>query len=86
MEDIRSEFDAGVFEPSMQHYERYARARELPKKARQWFDSKTSIHVHFYSNDNMAQLLDHAVGERWYSAYALRHSRNAKDFHVILRK
>jgi predicted SAM-dependent methyltransferase len=86
MHEIRTEYEAGVFEPSMRHYEKYARARSSPGKAQAWLDDKVSVHMHYYSNENMTELLECAVSEGWYSRFALLHSRNAKDFHVILTK
>lgn len=86
IDELRSEFEAGSFEPSLRHYERFARSRGTPGKAKALLDSKTSVHVHFYSNDNMAELLDYAVGQNWFSEYSIVHSRNAKDFHVIAAK
>jgi hypothetical protein len=45
-----------------------------------------AVHMHYYSNENMSQLLDIAVSKGWFDRYALIHSQNAKDFHVILTK
>lgn len=86
MHEIRSEYEAGSFEPSLRHYEKYAQARSSPGKAQKWLQDKVSVHMHYYSNENMAELLECAVTEGWYGRFGILHSRNAKDFHVILTK
>lgn len=85
--EISSEYEACSFEPSLRHYEKYAKARSSSQsKAQKWLEEKISVHMHYYSNDNMTKLLERAVSEGWYDRFGLVHSRNAKDFHVILTK
>lgn len=86
MEAILAEFRSGTYDPSLEHYQRYAAARGLPKKAQKLFDLKSSIHMHFYTNDNMRSLLEHVVQAGLFESYSIVHSANAKDFHVVLAK
>jgi hypothetical protein len=86
MEEILTEYGAGTFTPSRRHYQKYASTRGAPDTAQRLFDSGTSIHMHYYSNDNMQQLLDRSVRDGLFGSYTILHSPNAKDFHVILLK
>lgn len=86
MAEMLAEFRDGGFAPSFSHYERYGRARNSPDKAQKLFDSKSSIHMHYYTNDNMRELLEFSVSQGNFSKYTIIHSRNAKDFHVIASK
>ncbi|WP_341633754.1 class I SAM-dependent methyltransferase [Sphingomonas agri] len=86
MAEMMEEFRDGGFAPSFSHYERYGHARSSPDKAQKLFDSKSSIHMHYYTNDNMRELLEFSVSQGHFSKYTIIHSRNAKDFHVIASK
>jgi predicted SAM-dependent methyltransferase len=86
MDAILAEFRRGSFEPLFEHYEQYAAIRGMPKKARKLYDLKSSIHMHFYTNDNMRELLERTVELGMFEGYTILHSPNAKDFHVILMK
>ena len=86
MAEILTEYGAGTFTPSLGHYHKYASARGAPDTAQKLFDSGSSIHMHYYSNDNMQQLLARSVKDGFFRSYTILHSPNAKDFHVILLK
>ena len=86
LEEIGAEYREGRFEPSIEHYDKYARARGMSGKAQSLYDSKSSIHMHYYSNGNMRDLLQLAVDRGLFGKYTIIHSLNAKDFHVILGK
>lgn len=86
MEEILAEFSEGTFAPSFHHYERYADARSSPAKAKALFESNSSIHMHYYSNANMSELLQLAVERGYFEKFTIIHSANAKDFHVILTR
>ena len=86
MDQILTEYRHGGYEPSIEHYRRYSNARNAPEKAQRLFDSNSSIHMHYYSNGNMRDLLQLAVKKGWFEKYTIIHSQNAKDFHVILAK
>jgi predicted SAM-dependent methyltransferase len=84
LQEVLSEYHQGSFDPSFDHYRRYGHARGTPQKAQSLFDKKSSIHMHYYSNDNMRDLLQMAVDKELFEKYTIIHSQNAKDFHVIL--
>lgn len=86
MDEIMAEHRRGSFKPDIAHYRKYADARQTPGKAQKLFDAKSSIHMHYYSNDNMRTLLEHVVKTGLFSSYTILHIDNAKDFHVILVK
>lgn len=86
MDELLEEFRKGTFTPTFEHYRRYAEARSAPDKAQKLFDSKSSIHMHYYTNDNMHDLLDCSVKRGDFEKFTILHSPNAKDFHVILAK
>lgn len=86
LESIISEYREKKFSPSLSHYETYGRARNSVNKAKSLYDSKTSIHMHYYSNDNMSSLLQYSVDQGHFGRFSLIHVANAKDFHVILAK
>ena len=86
MAELLSEFGEGSFVPSFGHYQKYAEARNSPDKAQNLFDSKSSIHMHYYTNDNMRELLEFALSKGYFAKYTMIHSPNAKDFHIILSK
>jgi len=51
-----------------------------------YLKAKRSIHVHFYTNCNMASLLEYAVARLGYSWFSIRHTPNHKDFFFALGK
>lgn len=86
MNELLAEYERGTFDPEFNHYQRYAAARSSPDKAGKLFDTKSSIHMHYYSNDNVRDLLDYAVKQGYFRRFTILHTPNAKDFHVILLK
>jgi predicted SAM-dependent methyltransferase len=86
LDSIIDEYRERRFSPTLRHYETYGRARNSPHKARSLYDSKTSIHMHYYSNENMSALLQYSIDQGYFGAFSLIHVANAKDFHVILVK
>jgi SAM-dependent methyltransferase len=86
LEMVKTEYANGSFVPTIEHYRKYGVARGTPQKAQGLFDKKSSIHMHYYSNDNMRALLQMAVDKGFFSKFTILHSANAKDFHVILAK
>ena len=84
--ELREEYRAGEMSPSRAHYDRFAESRRKPRLAEQLWAEKRSIHVHFYSRESMAELLEEAVRTLGYRSFALRHTPNHKDFHFVLAK
>lgn len=83
MDELLDESTRGIWEPTLAHYERYGMLRGR-QDADALMRSKTSIHVHFYTAQSMAQLLRECVRKFRFSAYALDYSPNHKDFHFCL--
>lgn len=85
LEELISEHRAGIWEPERRHYERWAGTR------RDWSDrvdlaiaEQMSIHVHYYTRENMASLLQHATQTLPFSGYHIRHTPNHRDFYWVL--
>lgn len=86
MDEFQLEFKTGSLEPTMKHYKRFAKSRKNDALADKLYKLKSSIHVHFYSNDNMAILVQEAIDLGFFRSYSILHSRNNKDFHIIITK
>lgn len=86
LSDFLAEQDAGLIEPTLEHYLRWARHRAPEKDAAQLKADRRSIHVHFFTNRNMAELLQYAVDHLDFGWFHLRHTPNHKDFHFILAR
>lgn len=84
MTDVIAEYKVGVWALTREHYRRYACARGLADEGEAMWSERRSIHAHYYSHDNMAQLLDEATRRFGFSGFAIRHTPNHKDFHVVV--
>lgn len=74
------------FSPSIEHYRRFVACRQSKDSPEKLRDQQRSIHVHFYTNTNMAILLDHAVRHLGYSDYSIRYTPNSKEFHFVVTR
>lgn len=83
LEMLIAEYDAGSLEPSRDHYARFAAARGIADGGAKMFRDRRSIHVHFYTHWNMAQLMDEAVRRFGLRSYSIVHTPNHKDFYVV---
>lgn len=87
LEEMLTEYKNNIWEPSAMHYERWASTREIWKgRAEEAIAEKRSIHVHFYTRDNTAALLDYAVSELGFESFHIKHTPNHRDFYWILIK
>ena len=84
--DLLREYQTDMMAPSLQHYERWVRGRQLKTDPAKLLQSGRSIHVHFYTHSNMAELLQWAVEHLGFAYFHLRHTQNAKDFYFLLAK
>jgi hypothetical protein len=84
--DLLNEYKSKITEPTLEHYIRYAKGRGYKDSPKSLYDSKISLHVHFYTNTNMAELLTYAVENMGYSWFNIRHTPNHKDFYFVLCK
>lgn len=78
-EDVRD-----IWEPTEAHYERYVKKTVRGADAALWIREKRSIHVHFYTPRNMADLLRHACETLGFSSFDIVSAPNNKDFHFVL--
>jgi len=84
LNDFLAEDRDDVWEPTEAHYERYVRKTVRGADAALWIREKRSIHVHFYTPDNMAALLRHACETLGFSSFEIISTPNNKDFHFVL--
>jgi len=86
IDEIRAEFEAGIWRPNEGHYERYFTLRGMKESAKDMMEKNSSIHAHYYDKDNLKVLLDTAVKEHGFSSYQIIHEDNHKDFYFSIRK
>ena len=84
--DLVREYEEGEMAPNLEHYRRWAEYRAPGEDPVKYLKAKRSIHVHFYTNCNMASLLEYAVARLGYSWFNIRHTPNHKDFFFALGK
>lgn len=86
MSEFLAEEADELWKPTADHYARYYRMPLSSKKVQERIAADESIHVHFYDNQNMARLMDHAVAQLGYDSFVIHHTPNHKDFYVVLKK
>ena len=84
LDSMKREYEAGDMKPALHHYERWAKYRAPGESAEKYFKMGRSIHVHFYTNENMVELLSYAVDKLNYSSFSIQHTPNHKDFYFVL--
>jgi predicted SAM-dependent methyltransferase len=84
MADFIREDRADIWEPTEAHYERYVQKTMRSADAALWIREKRSIHVHFYTPRNTADLLRHACETLGFASFDIFYSQNTKDFHFVL--
>ena len=83
---LLDEYDSRDMQPQLSHYRRWAAARAPGKDPAQYWQARRSIHVHFYTAENMQALLELAVERLRYRTFRLWHTPNHKDFYFVLEK
>jgi SAM-dependent methyltransferase len=85
--ELVDEMRRGIWEPTRTHYENFFKYRNSPPSlVDEYLKEMKSIHVHFYTQTNIAVLLDYAVRELAFASYDLIFERNHKDFYFVLYK
>ena len=84
--EILQEYEQEVWSPTLAHYLRYAKYNMPDVDAAELLAQRRSIHVHFYTNSNMAAVLDQACRLFGYAGFHLQYAENHKDFHFMLLK
>jgi len=86
LRDILDEFALGEMQPQLMHYRRWAAVRAPGKDPAWYWQSKRSIHVHFYTGDSMRALLEVAVAKIGFAWFQVWHTPNHKDFYFAIGK
>ncbi len=84
-DDLLEEFSTGIWEPTLDHYIRWARFRAPKSDPAELMKIKRSIHVHFYDRKNIEQLLQLAVDRLGYASFEIEFVPNHKDMHFVLK-
>lgn len=84
--DLVNEYDVGEMAPNAAHYARYAALRGAKDGGKDMFENRRSIHVHFYTHSNMAQLLTEASRRFGFEGFSIVHTNNHKDFYFVVVK
>jgi SAM-dependent methyltransferase len=86
LSEILQEYHQEIMEPNLEHYKRWAKYRAPGQDPQKFYEAKRSIHIHFYTNWNMKELLSYAVEHLGYSSFNIYHTPNHKDFYFALAK
>ena len=86
MSELLREQATGSMEPTLAHYARWAKHHRPGRDPAEFYEAKRSIHVHYYTNRNMTDVLQHAVDHLGYAWFEIRHTPNHKDFYFLLSK
>lgn len=85
-DELISEFRHGSMQPTLAHYERWAKWRAPKTNPAELLASGRSIHVHFYTPESMQEILAAAINEIGYRKFSITHEHNHKDFFILLQK
>lgn len=83
VEELRGELREDIWTPDSRHYKRFGRVRGNQDWQR-LMREKISIHVHFYDEHGISDLLQDCVNSYGFSRYELIFSHNHKDFYFAL--
>ncbi|WP_428852424.1 class I SAM-dependent methyltransferase [Imbroritus primus] len=87
LDEMLTEYQNEIWRPTLTHYQRWANTRGgWSARAEEAMLARRSIHVHFYTRENMARLLAYATEQLKYSGYHICHTPNHRDFYWILIK
>jgi SAM-dependent methyltransferase len=86
MSELLAEQASGDMEPTLEHYARWAKYRRPGKDPEEFYKAKRSIHVHYYTQWNMTEVLQYAVENLGYAWFDIRYVPNHKDFYFILSR
>jgi len=87
LEEIIHEQANDIWEPSVHHYLRWASTRaEWLNRVEEAMSARRSIHVHYYTRENTATLLNHAIAHLGFDSFHIMHTPNHRDFYWVLIK
>ena len=84
--ELLAEQASGDMEPTLEHYTRWVKYRRPGENPEDYYKAKRSIHVHYYTRQNMTDLLQYAVENLGYAWFDIHHTPNHKDFYFLLSK
>lgn len=81
------EEDAGeIWEPTLRHYTRHVTKNMSGQDPKEVMAQRRSIHAHYFTNQSMRCLLEHACAQLGYAWFKIEHTTNHKDFHFMLAR
>jgi SAM-dependent methyltransferase len=86
IDELVKEYRQGIMQPTLAHYQRWARYRAPKADPAEILHSGRSIHVHFYTPDSMEAVLNKMFREIGYRRCTVTREHNHKDFFVLLEK
>ena len=86
VDDLLDEYASGLMQPSLDHYRRWAAHRAPGKDPVEFLNAGRSIHVHFYTYENMSSLLNCASKRLGYDWFNIHYTPNHKDFYFVIGK
>lgn len=84
--DLLEEYARGAMQPTVDHYRRWAAFRAPGADPMEFLKAGRSIHVHFYTYDNMVSLLRQAAERIGYGWFNVHYTPNHKDFYFVVGK
>ena len=82
--DLRQELVDDIWSPNIGHYQRFAAIRGKSGSGERLMEEGKSIHVHFYDEQGIRNLLEECVTSFGFSSYEVIFSPNHKDFYYAL--
>ncbi|MCB9072202.1 MAG: methyltransferase domain-containing protein [Bdellovibrionaceae bacterium] len=86
LDELIKEYKEGGFAPRLEQYEYYAHLRSMNQTGEQLMEKKRSIHVHFYTGENMKIFLNWISANLPIASCDLIYKMNNKDFYLVIRK
>jgi SAM-dependent methyltransferase len=86
MEELDTEHQRNAMVPTLAHYERWAKFRAPKSNPADILASGRSIHVHFYTPESMADILERTHRKLGFRRFSVTSEPNHKDFFVLLEK
>jgi hypothetical protein len=86
VETLVKEFNHKNFEPELYQYEKYVEYRGLSETGAELMERKRSIHVHFYTLENIKKVAEWAQQNIGFSRFEIDYKVNHKDFYLLLWK
>lgn len=86
IDETMEEYRAANFEPTRQHYRRYAAIHNIKDQGERLWKEGASIHVHAYTRSNIDELLRNALSMFGFRDFSILHTPNHKEFFFRILK